>query len=543
MPPVSMLPHCADVTKLRRPQDMAEMLCRGNCPLCGCLRMSESQATPPQLPPLPRWIDHVAQRMEESPRRWLTLFAVLLAVQISHWSYDFTPPLGDATGYFLTARMTADGEINPFTHLGGLPGYPLMIAPAFLTGSRPYLAIAILQFVFAVGLMLGVYDWAKRHFPSAAVMLSGFAVINAGVWFYYRRTLKEIAFMMVLVWTANILQRLLSSSGWRRTIALSAAAAVLMLLLVSIRFSSVVLAGAFGLAMLQTAWNNPRLRSRAVLTTALMGVASVGLLAVFLLNGRYGYLLGFLDPEQGLFSQLLAGLHLRISDIGRVTVPGMLKSYSDDGAWLDINMFVYLSVFVLLVSGWWRLARERADVLLLVLPLHFLLHVVWTPGQGARFLVPMVPILAVCLWAGLKRWPVWQRPVMGMVLTAHLITATAYWGFVDAPRAMAVHRQWQAIDRVVSQVPADVEVAAGKGTPLALQLMWWVARGERMTPPEEFVPQQGRNVWMVQLKSQPQPAGAIVREEIADVIDVLQLPGEPVPQIAAPVLIDQPQRH
>ncbi len=519
------------------------MLCRGNCPFCGCSHMSETQALPPQLPPLPRWFDHVVNQMEQSPRRWLTLFAVLLAIQISPWSYDFTPPLGDATGYFLAARLTVQGEVNPFTHPGGLPGYPLMIAPAFLTGSRPYLAIAILQFVFAVGLMLGVYDWAKRHFPTAAVMLSGFAVINAGVWFYYRRTLKEIAFMMVLVWTANILQRLLAPSGWRRTVVLSTAAAVLMLLLVSIRFSSVVLAGAFGVAMLQTAWRTPRLRSRAVVTTVLMGLASVGLLGTYMLAGRTGYLLGFLDPEQGLFSQLLAGLHLRISDIGRVTVPGMLKSYSDDGAWLDINMFVYLAVFALLVSGWWRLARERADVLLLVLPLHFLLHVFWTPGQGARFLVPMVPILAVCLWAGLKRWTAWQRPVMGMVLTAHLITAIAYWGFVDAPRAAAVHQQWQTIDRVVSKVPGDVEVVAGEGTPPALQLMWWVSRGERMTPPEKFKPQQGRDMWLVQLKSQPQPTGAIVREEIADVIDVLQLSPESATRIAAPGLIDQPRQH
>jgi hypothetical protein len=90
------------------------------------------------------------------------------------------------------------------------------------------------------------------------------------------------------------------------------------------------------------------------------------------------------------------------TDIGCMTLPGLWKAVPEPGNWLDIWSIVYVSFFLFLLVGWFRLVRRKADVLILTLPAYFLLYVHWVCDQpGGRFMLPMLPAVIACGWYGL----------------------------------------------------------------------------------------------------------------------------------------------
>ena len=54
--------------------------------------------------------------------------------------------------------------------------------------------------------MVGFYRWARQALPDGAVLVTGLAEVNLGVWIHYRRTLSEIAFMAIVIWTVQALE-------------------------------------------------------------------------------------------------------------------------------------------------------------------------------------------------------------------------------------------------------------------------------------------------------------------------------------------------
>ena len=100
--------------------------------------MTTEEETPPlRIGRLPeRGGDMLAAR----PSRWFPLVALFLAVQVGPWWY--TSP--DSSCYLSIARSFSrdDGPRN----LGNRflfypPGYPLLLAPTFAFGDRPFAAI------------------------------------------------------------------------------------------------------------------------------------------------------------------------------------------------------------------------------------------------------------------------------------------------------------------------------------------------------------------------------------------------------------------
>jgi hypothetical protein len=75
----------------------------------------------------------------------------------------------------------------------------------------------------AIVFMIGLYRWNVTLAPDGAALLTGLTMVNATFWNYYRRTLTELAFVMVMIWTAKILH-------WTRA---PLASAVCLLLLVA----------------------------------------------------------------------------------------------------------------------------------------------------------------------------------------------------------------------------------------------------------------------------------------------------------------------
>jgi len=150
----------------------------------------------------------------------MTLFAGLLATQLtSLWS-----PTPDAAGYISIARSIAHG--GPPTNMGSAklhyaPGYPLLVSPAFWTSDRPFLLLLVMQWLFAVAFMLGVYYWAKTWFAGSELWITALAMANIGLWMHARTTISELPFMALLMGTALALDRFESGAlalralGWR----------------------------------------------------------------------------------------------------------------------------------------------------------------------------------------------------------------------------------------------------------------------------------------------------------------------------------------
>ncbi|MEO1994426.1 MAG: hypothetical protein ABGZ17_04040, partial [Planctomycetaceae bacterium] len=325
----------------------------------------------------------------------LGITLLLLAMQIGPYWY----PECDASVYLSSARAMAQGRDlqYPDSPLDvGLPGYPLMLAPAFWFGDRPFLVLsAINWFIAAVGTM-GVYLWARRRCPSAAVMITMLTMLNSATLLYYRRSLKELAVLTVLIWTGLVLQRVVDHGRRPTVFVLALTALILGPMLVLIRYTGILLFGGFALAMCLNLTQRKGQRWRCCVLAVILAAPAVLLTWNQLYQQRQiaaerqlvNYQDYFTQGVSELDGHFVEGLRLQISSIGRITIPGMFKAYARGGHWLNINTGVYGVWLVLVVCGWWRFAR-RKDVLALSLPLFFTAYVIWPFDQGPRFLMPM----------------------------------------------------------------------------------------------------------------------------------------------------------
>ena len=64
-------------------------------------------------------------------------------------------------------------------------------------------------------------------------------MVNISLWTYYRRPLKEVASMALLMWTVNLMHVLLDERRRRRVVWLTAAAALLATYLTLIRYAAI----------------------------------------------------------------------------------------------------------------------------------------------------------------------------------------------------------------------------------------------------------------------------------------------------------------
>lgn len=458
--------------------------------------------------------------MNDRPRLWLTVLALLLAVQISPWWY----PTPDACGYLSIARSIASG--GPVTNLGSPhlwypPGYPLLLSPTFLLGERPILAISILHWVLGVLCMLGIYAWARRHVPEAAVLLTALALVNVLVWSHFRRTLTELPFMCVMIWTVNALDGVWRLPISRQLVLRLTAGSLLLAYLATIRQVGVMFAAGFGVCLLWQAWLQRVGWARAIAMTLIVGIpASLAVLGIVQyehqmasLYGGKTYFDNFEAEETSRLAYVLEGMRMRISDTGRIIVPGMFKAYSDAGVWFDFNMVLYLATFALLSLGWWRFVRRTQDILALGFPFYMLLYVAYAMEAGARFLVPVTPLLFVCLWTALEPLKIHRINTMGWLLGLHLVAAVGYWVAVDAPRAYANHQRWGAIDELADTVRQDQRLVQVIDVPLEQRLMLELALDRLVLHPADPDAIDPDAQWIVQPETKP-PLDGFARHRV-----------------------------
>jgi hypothetical protein len=421
-------------------------------------------------------------RQSARPMPWLLTFAALLAIQVSPWWY----PTPDATTYLSMARSIA--VAHRLSNLGGVhlgypPGYPLLISPAFLISGRPFLVLSLMHWVMAVAFMAGVYRWVRGLAPAAAVLLTGLVMLNVAFWIYYRRTLSELAFMMVMIWTVIALNLALEASGGRSRVPHTVIGTALLIALVTIRETGALLGAGFAVAALllvrdkKLRWTQGLGMTAAVASPAIAGV--VAFLVYDLATARaapstvFGtHLSGFFDTATPLLPRVTEGLRLRISEVGRVVVPGMFKAYAGHGQWLHIDILIYLAVFALIALGWWRLIRRRRDVLAATAPLYFALYAAWAFDADTRYLLPLLPLLLLCLWFAIESFTRWRLSALALLLVAHLAVALGYWTTVEIPRGRSCNHEWVSAAALVPGLKdGTAMVVATRHVPECARLM------------------------------------------------------------------------
>jgi len=409
-------------------------------------------------------LDRVWDLLQSRPRTFLLIVCGLLMIQIGPLWY----PTLDSTNYLSASRsLTSEGPIKSLdSPRVDIPlGYPILISPAFLFGERPFVALSIIQFCLALGVTCGVYRWAQRQIPDAAVLVTCLVMVNAGVWLYYRRTLKEIAFMAFSIWTVNVLHDVLRAPDRRSLLRSSVLAVLLSCFLVTIRYAGIVFPAAFGGLLLWRAVHRqcaPRLATALILLVACPSAAVLlGQVAyhrsMAVVHGGRDYLQGFQSrtstATQTTGDRLLASSQMRLHGIARVVAPGMLKT---DAALITNHPAVAvgeLVVLLMIVCGCWKLARKH-DLLTLSFPLYMALYIAWPFDSGGRFLVPMAPLLIGSLVVAWMPYVAGRRlHIVGLM--AHVTVALGYWLFIDLPRAQEINGQWATVDRIVQVVASN----------------------------------------------------------------------------------------
>ena len=406
----------------------------------------------------------LGRKAAAAPGLILFLIALALLFQVS----SLWLPTRDGAAYLSIARSMVSGEGilrfgSPQLHF--LPGYPALIAPAFLISDQPFLWISLLHWLLSVAFLAGCYAWFRRHAPEHALLLTALSVLNVSVLYYFRRTLSEAAFMPLLIWTAVLMDRMLekspsSASGFQLVLTTAATA-----YLCAIRMAGVALACGFACALLAAVRGGDLSLRRAA---ALASCVVLAPLAVALSLVYYDHAVADLG-ERGatyyreltrhavpLHEQILNGARLRLQEVGRVLLPGAFKAY---GGWLNPIMLLYLPAAAAVAVGWRQLLRRQPSALLVACPFYVGLYIVWPHDQGTRFMTPLVPVLWAAIAATVSRSR-WRAPIMRLspwLVLACLATSAVYC-IADRIEARRLARYAEMTEKMAAVVPMRARI-------------------------------------------------------------------------------------
>jgi 4-amino-4-deoxy-L-arabinose transferase-like glycosyltransferase len=402
--------------------------------------------------------------------RWIVaaIFALLLAIQITP-EFKMSP---DGVSYMSIARnLILRGRLERLgsPHIRYAPGYPIFISPAFLFGPRPFIAVQLLQWIYAMVSMLGVYIWFARYAGRSAIWIAALTMASAGYWDLFRTASSEIVFMPCVIWAGVFMARCIDA---RRPDGALMLAIVLAALACATRQAGAMLVPGFVLALIlgalrgRVAW--PRALALGAVFAICIAIVSWGLIAFDhwgirqIASGDSGYTAVFYKPGRSLVGQTAEGLRRQIAEVGRLLIPGMWKTHSREHEFLNINNLIYAAVFVPVAIGWWRFCRETIDPLALALPFFVALYIIYPYDSGTRFTVPVFPVVAGCVWFLLKTHPD-KRAAIFLVLTViHALVAIGFW-LDDAAHVRRRYQRWPEIERIASAIPPRAKVIALRG--------------------------------------------------------------------------------
>lgn len=167
---------------------------------------------------------------------------------------------------------------------------------------------------------------------------------------------------------------------------------------------------------------------------------------------------------------ILTGIHKRISDIGRLLVPGMFKTYSTNESWLHVTMIFYIPIFIGIMFAWFKQIRTKSDMLLWGLIPYVMLHVVYSKyDDGARFLTPMLPVLMLLIWWFFGLYKSLQHWLILALFVAHAGVMIGL-AIHEQPKLVAIENQWQTAAKCAQFIKDDPGIAISLGDVNGLEL-------------------------------------------------------------------------
>ncbi len=433
--------------------------------------------------------DNVVNRHERrwqtiwQERRWivLVLLCALLLLYIKP-CWDASP---DAVGYLSMARSFATGEQMTnlsMRHLHYPPGYALLISPLFLLEENPFLLLSILQALLAGLVMLLVYYWSRPILhPVFALGLVALVACNASFIHYASMTLSEMAFTFWLFLAGMVLTRALASSA-KTSAAWTILGAVLVLCAAVTRQVGIMLIPGCFCAGVVAAWRKEASWYRAFVVPLVAGLPALFALLWLMnyeahtarLDGMETYVeMAGLDrmPVPEFIAQTIELVRVRVTDIGRLLIPGMYRAHNRPGAWLTLNMPLHLAAAGLAVFCWWRLVRPggqspgmgHRDVLLWSMPFYIGLYLIFPWDAGPRYFAPILAVLWIGICFQLALLQKHRYTILSILVMLHLFVGLVFFVRDDLKELQNFRRYWSSCVQLTRQMTPGEDVVAARG--------------------------------------------------------------------------------
>jgi len=396
---------------------------------------------------------------------WLSIFTALLCVLTA----GLWHPMPDSILYINQARNLIHG--HGLTHADSTrwvasPGYPILISPFFLINDMPLRVLTLFQTLLTVIYMFGVFAWASRHTKQTAILITGAATLHAAVWQYCFPTTTEAAFMATMIWSIVCFTVWLDHRGTRLGKQAFTLAVLLICYCTFIRSAGLMIAVGAGIMLLLHDRSTHRSFRQTfgvlMIWLGLPGLVILGFLIHETQSTNLGWIQGTYlagiapNQSQGIFKTLLSGMQMRLSDIGRLMIPGMLKAYSRDQSWIHASMFIYLPIIAGLIWAWVKIIRHKSDPLLWSLLPFTALHIVYMQfADGARFMTPMLPVIMLLTWRLFGVFKSGQHATMLILLVLH---ASVIIGLTvrEQPTLVDIHNQWKVAAICANLIKEDI---------------------------------------------------------------------------------------
>ena len=358
-----------------------------------------------------------------SRREWLlvALLSVVLAVGFAALAapkYRFT---GDTEHYVTLARTIATGapyEVNGRPETKFPPGLPLLLAPAALIARGSFAAISRWAAFLASSVFLLTWLYVRRREPRFALPV---AILTACCIPFLNLATGNV--MSEPVYLALTLALLLWADRWYgpdrtwRSWGWTAIGGLLLMALPAVRTIGVAGVAAAGMMLVAEALQRDPSRPPARIRGAVPFAVGAGFVAAWLLWTK-AHSLGWFGPDSGYFRLLVMrdphepdlGSANGIQFLGRI-VRNFVIQTAHAGELLTPVTWVKpgwvspaLLAVPVLAAGWWQELRATGRFGALYFVCYMGILLLWPYDEGARFLLPVVPLLWVYLLAGLRQF-------------------------------------------------------------------------------------------------------------------------------------------
>ncbi len=396
--------------------------------------------------------------------RWaLPATCLLLLAQVSPYWYATR----DGASYLSIARTIAAGE-RP-TNLGRdqlffAPGYAVFVAPVYWLSDYPFVWLSLIHALLGTALLFLCHAWFARLSCADSTLLAAMCVANASAGIVLRRTLSEALFMPGLMATALVLNHLRTTTQTKLSWPLAIASGAALSALVLTRQAGLMLLPGFGCALAVRLWRREMPWGRALVTltiVALPTLASLWALGAYeraMATAEARTYADYLRFDGASFvEQIVSGVRMRVSEIGRIVLPGMFKSSADGGGAKLLNLALYAVASAFIARGWWRALRAASDTLLWATPFYLALYVMWPFDEGIRLLVPFAPVWFLGLYRALPENVDVRHRAAAIVWALHFVVSIAQWLGDDLPDARHDHARWPQIQTLAAAIDEDRE--------------------------------------------------------------------------------------